>query len=283
MASSPPHQSDLTTNTGTEAGSHNRGNRFACPFYKRDPIQHPRCSKALLTKMSYVKQHLLRNHRMPPYCKLCGEEFHHEDELLTHVREESCQGPILGRPRGMSRSQELALHKRSDQKLRADEQWYEVFRLLFPGEQLPHSPYAPDMSNPTQELPHTPAERQPGGRSALPTCSSPTQSLLPSDMARQNPPVAIQGAFIPQSGDKLQRESERQAWCQNKSNNTLDIPNGYLNEFKHDNSRTPLSWAAEKGSETVVRLLLEKGADMESQDNNGRTPLSWAVGKGSEA
>jgi ankyrin repeat protein len=47
--------------------------------------------------------------------------------------------------------------------------------------------------------------------------------------------------------------------------------------------RTPLSWAAEKGREAVVKLLLEKGAELESRDTRGRTPLSWAAENGREA
>jgi len=31
-------------------------------------------------------------------------------------------------------------------------------------------------------------------------------------------------------------------------------------------SRTPLSWAASRGQEVVVRLLLEKGARLETKD-----------------
>ncbi|ORY63953.1 uncharacterized protein BCR38DRAFT_474519 [Pseudomassariella vexata] len=41
--------------------------------------------------------------------------------------------------------------------------------------------------------------------------------------------------------------------------------------------RTPLSRAAEGGHEAVVRLLLEKGADIEAQDKEGWRPLLWAA------
>jgi ankyrin repeat protein len=42
--------------------------------------------------------------------------------------------------------------------------------------------------------------------------------------------------------------------------------------------RTPLSWAAENGHEAVIKLLVEKKADMESKDTvYFWTPLSWAA------
>jgi ankyrin repeat protein len=50
-----------------------------------------------------------------------------------------------------------------------------------------------------------------------------------------------------------------------------------------ENSQTPLWWAAANGYEAVVKLLLEKGADVESKSRYGQTPLSWAVEKGHEA
>ena len=44
--------------------------------------------------------------------------------------------------------------------------------------------------------------------------------------------------------------------------------------------RTPLSQAAEKGHESIVKLLLERGAATDAKDKSGWTPLSWAAEKG---
>jgi ankyrin repeat protein len=50
-------------------------------------------------------------------------------------------------------------------------------------------------------------------------------------------------------------------------------------KLRHHCNRTPLSYAAEKGHEAVVKLLLEKGAELETKSNYGRTPLSYAAEK----
>ncbi|KAK7883598.1 hypothetical protein LTR67_011097 [Exophiala xenobiotica] len=53
-------------------------------------------------------------------------------------------------------------------------------------------------------------------------------------------------------------------------------------DSKDTSGWTPLLRAAENGEEPVVRLLLEKGAKLDSKDNDGRTPLSWAATSGHE-
>ncbi|KAI9774751.1 MAG: hypothetical protein M1839_001618, partial [Geoglossum umbratile] len=59
----------------------------------------------------------------------------------------------------------------------------------------------------------------------------------------------------------------------------------YNPDLQDSYGRTPLSWAAEKGHETVVKLLLAtEKVDLDSKDFlYERTPLSWVVEKGHEA
>ena len=48
-------------------------------------------------------------------------------------------------------------------------------------------------------------------------------------------------------------------------------------ECKSSNGQRPLRYAAEKGHEAVVKLLLEKGADIECKDRYYGPPLWWAA------
>jgi ankyrin repeat protein len=60
--------------------------------------------------------------------------------------------------------------------------------------------------------------------------------------------------------------------------------NDYTVESKDDDSQTPLSRTAMEGHEAVVKLLLEKGAELESKDSDfGMTPLLQAAMDGHEA
>ena len=62
------------------------------------------------------------------------------------------------------------------------------------------------------------------------------------------------------------------------------LKNRHNPDVKDTYGRSPLSWAAGNGHEAVVKLLLEKGAELESRDKGwGWTPLSRAAADGHEA
>ena len=62
------------------------------------------------------------------------------------------------------------------------------------------------------------------------------------------------------------------------------LENGHDLNSKDSSGRTSLSYAVEKGYEAVVKLLVEKGAELETKDEEygGWTPLSWAASRGHE-
>lgn len=43
---------------------------------------------------------------------------------------------------------------------------------------------------------------------------------------------------------------------------------------------TPFHYAAEKGHEGIIRLLVTKGANIQAKDAQGYTPLHWATKNG---
>ncbi|SPO01575.1 uncharacterized protein DNG_04248 [Cephalotrichum gorgonifer] len=57
---------------------------------------------------------------------------------------------------------------------------------------------------------------------------------------------------------------------------------GYDIDRRNAYGRTPLSVAAGKGHEAIVKMLLESKANVDSRDLTGRTPLSWAAKYGHE-
>ncbi|KAF7551340.1 hypothetical protein G7Z17_g5100 [Cylindrodendrum hubeiense] len=58
------------------------------------------------------------------------------------------------------------------------------------------------------------------------------------------------------------------------------LAHGAKTESKDKFDRTPLSFAAGEGHEAIVKLLLEQRADIDSKNTNNQTPLSFAVGNG---
>jgi ankyrin repeat domain-containing protein 50 len=59
------------------------------------------------------------------------------------------------------------------------------------------------------------------------------------------------------------------------------LMHGYPPHPKDSYGQTPLLWAAKRGNEAALRLLLEQErVEKDSTDGSGRTALSWAAGNG---
>ena len=126
---------------------------LACPFYKWDPARYRNCRRILLTKISYVKQHILRAHRMPPHCQICNGSFQTDDQLRQHVRSMMCERRPYAPPDGVTEERMIQLRSRVNQKNSLENQWYEVFDILFPGSTRPASVYLdPELSQDLDEF-----------------------------------------------------------------------------------------------------------------------------------
>ncbi|KFY04044.1 hypothetical protein V490_00014 [Pseudogymnoascus sp. VKM F-3557] len=69
-----------------------------------------------------------------------------------------------------------------------------------------------------------------------------------------------------------------------RSDSSIFLEEGADIQAKDSSSLTPLSWAAQKGHKSIVKLLMEKGAEVDAEDRDfGQTPLFWALENGHEA
>jgi hypothetical protein len=130
-------------NDGSGSPEHSREARLlACPFYKWNPLTHQDCRQKILETITRMKQHLHRCHEVPIHCYVCYEEFSSTDDCSIHVRLLSCTKKPEKQWKGrMTESQKRAIKRRTDTRKSKDEQWYDVFKILFPGHPLPKNPF----------------------------------------------------------------------------------------------------------------------------------------------
>lgn len=124
--------------------SSSKGVRFSLtyPFAKKDPIKYRHCYSKLITKIQYVKQHLYRHHQIPIFCPRCKGEFSTDNFLREHAESDIvCTPNFADIPEGVSKEQSERLARRVSPKMTLEAQWYSIFEILFPGCQLPASPY----------------------------------------------------------------------------------------------------------------------------------------------
>lgn len=118
---------------------HNR--LLACPYCKWKPLTYRKCRTKVLKEISRIKTHLWRHHVIPIHCAACYSEFDHEDERDAHARQRNCQIQEPKQWEGISSRQKEQLKRRTNTKLTREDQWYEMYTILFPGHPKPNSPY----------------------------------------------------------------------------------------------------------------------------------------------
>lgn len=115
---------------------------FACPFQKYDPRKYHRCHKYTLTRIKDVKQHIYRQHTQSPYyCARCYKVFTTADDRDGHCRRADCEKRHPPQFEGISEEQRNDLKKSSPRKKPLQEQWYEVWDVIFPGRPRPQSAF----------------------------------------------------------------------------------------------------------------------------------------------
>jgi hypothetical protein len=117
-----------------------RSQCLGCPFYKRDPLKYQVCLSYQLRRIKDVKQHLHRKHSKPEfYCSRCFQVFSTASDRDVHTRPASCQMCADPQYDGITEQQKKALTMYVNRSKRLEDQWYETFDIIFPGEAKPES------------------------------------------------------------------------------------------------------------------------------------------------
>ncbi len=114
---------------------------LACPFYKMDPWKFDRCLSYKLSKMSYVKQHLLRYHDASHCnCPTYQHPSNNKAERDSHPRSQDCQKSQYTLY-VMTAEQKRDIQRAAGRKITCEGKWYQIWSILFPGAKRPDSPF----------------------------------------------------------------------------------------------------------------------------------------------
>lgn len=113
---------------------------LACPFQRLDARKYHKCSKYLLRRIKDVKQHIYRCHKQPEYyCAICFHVFGTALERDDHIRQARCTKRPVPAFHGISDEQRRMLGRKVSSTLDMEEQWFEIWGVIFPGQKRPKS------------------------------------------------------------------------------------------------------------------------------------------------
>ncbi|KAG9233783.1 putative resistance to glucose repression protein 1 [Amylocarpus encephaloides] len=124
--------------------------KFACPFRKHDPQSYNIytnrvCALSHWQTIARVKEHIYRCHQKAPHCQRCWRPFKNQQRLDAHITvaaSDICEVRPGTSPEGITADIERKLRsrKKSHPNQMDEDRWKEIYKLLFPGAEVP-SPY----------------------------------------------------------------------------------------------------------------------------------------------
>lgn len=113
---------------------------LVCPFQRLDAHEYHKCSKYVLRRIKDVKQHIYRCHTQPEYyCALCFNVFESARERDDHIRRAGCNKISMPWFHGISGEQRRRLGRKASSAMGTEEQWFEIWEVIFPGQGRPRS------------------------------------------------------------------------------------------------------------------------------------------------
>lgn len=118
---------------------------WPCPFFVKDRISYLTClTRHCLLSISDVREHLSLMHRIPIYCSVCYETFTTIRLRDIHMRHSQCISRLPVEFDGITYLQMCELEDQEETNGEApalqQEQWYKVWRTVFPKLHPPPSP-----------------------------------------------------------------------------------------------------------------------------------------------
>ncbi|KAK0620776.1 kinase-like domain-containing protein [Immersiella caudata] len=126
-----------SNDTETSKRPHQR--KFGCPYLKA----------------GYPQEHILRCHtpasfKNPLICGRCLESFKSQELVVQHLQASPpclIKSPeIINGKMGLEQVMNLHSMKRKRPDMTEEDQWFEIYRVIFPSEDLPASPYHEDLT-----------------------------------------------------------------------------------------------------------------------------------------
>ncbi|KAK0705441.1 hypothetical protein B0H67DRAFT_649771 [Lasiosphaeris hirsuta] len=117
--------------------------RLACPYYRMNARKYHECSGYVLRRVKDIKQHIYRRHMKPEiYCIRCYRPFSTEECRVKHSRgARACRVRDDPHAECISDKQRKDLHQYLSRGKPVEEQWIDMWRIIFPGRSPPKSVY----------------------------------------------------------------------------------------------------------------------------------------------